>query len=66
MGTAQSSEAPRQGRPGYRRHLHRKLVCSPWQVRRRRFDTLGLALLVVVLALAAAFLWRAALLAVGR
>ena len=66
MAALDDERAPVKRPPRYRRHLHHRLVCAPWQVRRRRFDTLGLALLVVVLALAAAFLWRAALLAVGR
>ncbi len=42
-------------------------VTRAWRAAHRALDdTLGLALLVVVLAVAALWLWRAALLAVGR
>ncbi len=65
MRPPDASRAPLAGRPTNHHRLHRKLSYSRSQVRRSRVGTLGLALLVVVLALVAVVLWRAAL-AVGR
>ena len=66
MAATDDERAPVKRPPGYRRHLHRKLACSCWQVHRRRLDALALALLVAALAVETVALWRLALLAVAR